>query len=166
MVCAVLPWLHGNISDHGCILFSTENVAGRRDATAGGEFAKSSPEAAPEPRPRQEPEPKLEGSRWEVLATSTVVEYFHIGNLKDVLSSSSWGVADESKLDDAPGEEGSYQGYESSIFDSPPEEISVSLYVNSDPENTASVFTVPRWLSDGEVWEVRLQSLAFAVGTD
>ena len=153
---AVPPCLHRRILHHDFTLSSTENVAGRRDATAEGESAKSSPEAAPEPPPRPEPEPKLEGSRWEVLATSSVAEYFHTGNLNDVLSSSPWKVADESEHDDAPGEEGGDQGDASSIFDSPPEEISVSLYVDSDPENTSSVFSVPRWFSDGEVWEVRL----------
>ena len=142
-------------------------MAGRREAAAEVELAKPSPEVTTqEPPPRPEPDSELEGSQWQVLATSAVIEYFHIGNLKDVLSSSSWEVADESKHNDAPDEEGGHQGDESSIFDSPPEEISVSLYADSDPKNTSFVFTVPRWLSDGEVWEVSLQSLTFAVGTN
>ena len=86
-----------------------------------------------------------------MLATSAVAEYFHTGNLVDVLSSSAWEVDAESKYDESKGHEGDT----SSLFDSPPEEISVSLYVESDPENSAFVVKVPRWLSDGEIWEVR-----------
>lgn len=100
----------------------------------------------------------MEGPAWEVLATSATVEYFHTAHLADVLSSSPWT---EPSGGDSRDNKGAYHGDDSkvskvsnSLFDSPPEEVSVSLYLESDPE-TVVVVAVPRWLSDGEVWEVR-----------
>eukprot|EP00752_Nemacystus_decipiens_P004608 g4207.t1 len=143
--------IHGELACRRIV--DDENVAGTK-ATVEAPSAKTSPEATREPPPRPEPERTLEGSRWEVMATSAVVEYFHTGNLVDVLSSSPWTVDAESKHDDARREKGEHERDTSPLFDPPPEDISVSLYVDSDPENTDFVVTVPRWLSDGEVWEV------------
>lgn len=79
-------------------------------------------------------------SRCEVFANAAPVEYFHTANGAD--SSSLWVEA---------GEAGQGSG---SLLDPPPEIISVSLYLESAPEAEHAVVAVPRWSSDGEVWEV------------
>lgn len=87
---------------------------------------------------------------WSVLATSGTVEYFHTGNLVDVLSEfPSKATAEEKRDDTTKKNDGN------SLFFPPPEELSVSLYLESDPDQTMVILAVPRWFSDGEVWEVR-----------
>lgn len=106
--------------------------------------------------PLPEAEPKLKDSHWEVLTTSAVVEYFHTGNLVDVLSSYPWAAAVEEESYDTGNKNGGGLGDTNPLLTSPPEDLSVSLYLENEPKNILVVVTVPRWLSDGEVWEVRL----------
>lgn len=98
-----------------------------------------------------------EGSDWEVLATSATVEYFHTGILSNAVASSPsiTEEAERQNRDDA-SETNSDRVVATSIFDSPPEELSVPLYLKGDPNKVVETVAVPRWLSDGEVWEVRL----------
>ena len=90
-------------------------------------------------------------STCEVFAKTAQVEYFHTGNGADVYS--SWE------------EEHGQQGGESRsrLLDPPPEDISVSLYLESAPETIRTTVTVPRWSSDGNVWEVGGSSRASIV---
>lgn len=137
-------------------------MTGSREEVVKEDSPKPSLEATPEPPPQPDPQLALKESQWEVLATSAVVEYFHTGNLVDALSSSHWKEAAEAKHDDARDENGDDQRYTNPIFDSPPKELSVSLYAESDPENSLAVVNVPRWLSDGVVWEVCLSPSLFS----
>lgn len=79
----------------------------------------------------------------EVFAKTAPVEYFHPANGADVYS--SWEEEDTEL-----GEERS----RSRLLDPPPEVISVSLYSGSAPDTVRTTVAVPRWSSDGEVWEV------------
>ncbi|CAM9959026.1 unnamed protein product [Ectocarpus sp. 13 AM-2016] len=118
--------------------------------------------SAPSPRL----ESNMEGPAWEVLATSAMVEYFHTGHLADVLSSSPWTAPSGGESRDSKGEhrcDGS--NLSTPLFDSPAEEISVSLYLESDPDETFVVVAVPRWLSDGEVWEAAFDACSKAFGS-
>lgn len=103
---------------------------------------------------------RSEGSGWQVLASSTTVEYFHTGNLADVLSSSPWTAPAEGQRGDA----GMENGGGNPLFVPPPEELSVSLYLESDPDHTVLVLAIPRWFSDEEVWEVRSHFSPLLVG--
>ncbi|CAM9243873.1 unnamed protein product [Ectocarpus sp. 12 AP-2014] len=117
--------------------------------------------SAPSPRL----ESNMEGPAWEVLATSTMVEYFHTGHLADVLSSSPWVAPSGGESRDSKGEHnGDGSKVSNPLFDSPPEEISVSLSLESDPDETFAVVAVPRWLSDGEVWEAAFGTCSKASG--
>ncbi|CAM9686307.1 unnamed protein product [Ectocarpus fasciculatus] len=110
-------------------------------------------------------ETNMEGPAWEVLATSAMVEYFHTGHLADVLSSSPWTAPSGGESRDNKGaDNGDRSKASNMLFDSPPEEISVSLYLESDPDGTVVVVAVPRWLSDGEVWEAAFDTCSKAFG--
>ncbi|CAM9779648.1 unnamed protein product [Ectocarpus sp. 12 AP-2014] len=107
----------------------------------------------------------MEGPAWEVLATSAMVEYFHTGHLADVLSSSPWTAPSGGESRDSKGaNNGDGSKVSNSLFDSPPEEIPVWLYLESDPDETFVVMAVPRWLSDGEVWEAAFDACSKAFG--
>lgn len=110
----------------------------------GGSASKSQAKVQP---PGPNAERQAERPEWEVLATSATVEYFHTGNLADVLSASPWTEENET----AP----SSFGGANPLLVPPPEDLSVSLYLKSDPDETVVVVAVPRWFSNGEVWEVR-----------
>lgn len=68
----------------------------------------------------------------EVWASSEAVEYLHTG----------------------AGESESH-GFAGSLLDAPPKNLSVSLHLEGSPDVTTAVVSVPRWSSDGDVWEVR-----------
>lgn len=143
-----------------CLLCWAENVADAKETLAEEQQPSTPPredEEAPRPQPG-EPEPNLEDSRWEVLATSAEVEYLHTGNLVDVLSSNPWEAAagEEENFDSAGNTKGGGSGDTNPLLTPPPEDLSVSLHLENDPANTLVVVAVPRWLSDGEVWEVSL----------
>lgn len=89
-----------------------------------------------------------------MLATTGTVEYFHTGNLVDPLSALPWKATAKEERNDADGTE----DIKNPLFLPPPEELSVSLYLEGDPEEATVVLAVPRWFSDGEVWEVRRRS--------
>ncbi|CAB1099187.1 unnamed protein product [Ectocarpus sp. CCAP 1310/34] len=117
--------------------------------------------SAPSPRL----ESNMEAPAWEVLATSAMVEYFHTGHLADILSSSPWVAPSGGESRDNKGKHKSDGSKVSNpLFDSPPEEISVTLYLESDPDETFVVVAVPRWLSDGEVWEAAFGTCSKAFG--
>ncbi|CAM9892349.1 unnamed protein product, partial [Ectocarpus fasciculatus] len=110
-------------------------------------------------------ESNLEGPTWEVLATSAMVDYFHTGHLADVLSSSPWTTPSGGESRDNKGaDNGDGSKVSNPLFHSPPEEISVSLFLESDPDETVVVVAVPRWLSDGEVWEAAFDACSKAFG--
>ncbi|CAM9184652.1 unnamed protein product [Ectocarpus sp. 12 AP-2014] len=110
------------------------------------------------------PESNMKGPAWEVLATSAMVQYFHTGHLADVLSSFPWTAPSGGERHDNKGaENGDGSTVSNPLFDSPPEEVSVSLFLESDPE-TLVVVAVPRWLSDGEVWEAAFGTCSKAFG--
>lgn len=81
-----------------------------------------------------------EDATCEVFATTTPVEYFHTGNGADRVLPVAHIGEDE---------------HVNSLLDPPPMNISVSLFLETDPEFARAVVTVFRWSSDGEVWEVR-----------
>lgn len=155
-----------NFSRHDYLRLSTEKTAGSGEVVTEEASATPSLGGTPEPQPQLKPQPKPNEPQWDVLATSTMVEYFHTGNLGDVLSSSPWKVDVEDAHDNALDERGDEQGGTDPLFDPPPDELSVSLYSKSDPKTTLAVVTVPRWLSDGDVWEVRVppRLLTFDIG--
>lgn len=109
---------------------------------------------AEEEQSTPEAEMNLEDSYWEVVAASDVVEYFHTGNLVDVLSPYPWATAVKEKNHEIGINRGGGSGNTNPLLTSPPEDLAVSLYLESEPANTLVEVTVPRWLSDGEVWEV------------
>lgn len=80
-------------------------------------------------------------SACEIFASTETTEYLHTANGADVLS--SWG------------DEVEQEGGQASLFDPPPETISVALHLDSSPDAMRTVVTLPRWSSDGEIWEVR-----------
>lgn len=88
------------------------------------------------------PSQPLSPPEFEVVATAAPVEYFHTANGEESVSGSS-------KAGQREGEE------QESIFASPPEELTVSLYLENAHDPVNVVVAVPRWSSDGEVWEVR-----------
>lgn len=77
----------------------------------------------------------------EIWASSEGVEYLHTG-----ASESDGGRKDFPPSGSASGS--------ASVFDPPPDHLSVSLHLESSPDVTETVVSVPRWSSDGEVWEV------------
>lgn len=79
-------------------------------------------------------------SSCEVLAIAAPVEYIHTANGAPVLS--AWS---EEQQETGP----------SPLLLPPPDNISVSLHLERLPATVNGVVTVPRWSSDGEVWEVR-----------
>lgn len=92
----------------------------------------------------------------EVQAISAPVEYHHTGHLADVLSS-SWAEQERGFVSGSGAGSGE-SGPGGLLFDPPPEEISVSVYVETAPDAAAAVMAVPRWSSDGDVWMVRAQN--------
>lgn len=110
-----------------------EGVSGDDTATAVGGSGVSSGEALQ--------------SSCEVIASAAPVEYFHTAN----------GAA----IPTVRGED--YKEGEGSVLssplllDPPPEDITVSLHLDSSTSDDArAVVSVPRWSSDGDVWEVRV----------
>ncbi|CAM9990699.1 unnamed protein product [Pylaiella littoralis] len=117
----------------------------------------------------------------EIVAQSAPVEYLHTGlSVSDAgypkhghvvnILSDSWAAVDRggSGSDFGSGtgsdsESGSAFGSGSLLLDPPPEDISVSVYVERAAENTI-VVSVPRWISDGEVWEEAFHSCFEAFG--
>lgn len=59
---------------------------------------------------------------------------------------------EDAGLENSHGEQGG-----SSSFLPPPRELFVPLYLNGNPDEIMETVTVPRWFSDGEVWEVRFR---------
>ncbi|CAN0293213.1 unnamed protein product, partial [Scytosiphon promiscuus] len=109
-------------------------------------------------------EPTLEVPEWEVLATSATVEYFHTGISVNEAVSKPWILDAEEKDRDDESENTLGKGAAGSLFYSPPEELSVTLYVEDDPDNTVETIEVARWSSDGEVWEVAFDVCSNAFG--
>lgn len=86
----------------------------------------------------------------EVIASAAPVEYFHTANGEE--PPTTWK---EGKGVD----EGSVSSSQS-LLDPPPDDISVSLHLDSSTSDDArAVLSVPRWSSYGEVWEVGLLSI-------
>ena len=70
-----------------------------------------------------------------------MVEYLHTGNLVDMLSSNPWGAVPEEEAYVTGNNDG--DGW-NPLLSSPPEDFSVSLYLESDPTKTLIVVAVPR----------------------
>lgn len=123
-----------------------------KEAKVGGEEP-SIPYREAKPPPSPQSEPKAEGLEWAVLATTATIEYFHTGNGADVLLPSPWAaaMAAEQGVDSRRGGLGSTD----LPFVAPPDELSVSIFLEDDPDEIVATVAVPRWYSDGEVWEVR-----------
>lgn len=137
---------------------SAEAMADTEAEMYGEEPPTPSRGAKPPPSPLYKP--RSEESEWEVLATTATVEYFHTGNGADVLSSSPWTEATAAEEHvDAGEKRGDGLGGTIPLLVPPPEELSVSLYLEDDPNEIVAVVAVPRWHSDGEVWEVRVKPL-------
>ncbi|CAN0191442.1 unnamed protein product, partial [Ectocarpus fasciculatus] len=100
----------------------------------------------------------------QVLATSAPVEYHHTGHLADVLSS-SWAEQERGFVSGSGADSGgSGPGPGGLLFDPPPEEISVSVYVETAPDAAEVVMAVPRWSSDGDVWLEAFRTCSEAFG--
>lgn len=80
--------------------------------------------------------PELSSPLCETLAGTAPIEYFHTSN----------GVAEVSGV-------GERMEAPLSVVEPLPDRISVSLYLDGTPDTSASL-TVPRWSSEGEVWQV------------
>ncbi|CAN0391060.1 unnamed protein product [Ectocarpus sp. 12 AP-2014] len=98
----------------------------------------------------------------QVQAISAPVEYHHTGHLADVLSS-SWAEQERGFVSGSGAGSGE-SGPGGLLFDPPPEEISVSVYVETAPDAAAAVVAVPRWSSDGDVWMEAFRTCSEAFG--
>lgn len=91
-------------------------------------------------------------STCEVFAKTDPVEYFHTGNGADVYS--SWGKEKAEEEEEEDNRSGGGGGAGQPLLDPPPEDISVLLYLENARDTLRTTVSVPRWSSDGEVWEV------------
>ncbi|CAN0449180.1 unnamed protein product, partial [Ectocarpus sp. 8 AP-2014] len=98
----------------------------------------------------------------QVQAISAPVEYHHTGHLADVLSS-SWAEQERGFVSGSGAGSGE-PGPSGLLFDPPPEEISVSVYVETAPDAASAVMSVPRWSSDGDVWLEAFRTCSEAFG--
>lgn len=80
----------------------------------------------------------------EVVATAAPVEYLHTANGAPMILS-AW--SEEIRQETGPNNP--------LLHPPPPEDISISLHLEHRSDTVKGVVTVPRWSSDGEVWEVR-----------